>query len=216
MRAATLSVLIVLILSTRAAWAQLEPACVENSPERRGEIGCSLVENKPLPRGLKASLVWHIDRFATEGAAQAAIGPTSIAFAAHGVAWLMTIEPAATDHHGGQHVAALALPALPPAEKYAMLAMSAYIPSGLTSRFHHHSGVEGFFVVDGQQCLETADRTYVMNKGDALVIPAGIAMRLVATGPTPRRALALIVYDASQPPTTRMEGEAAPKLMSCK
>jgi hypothetical protein len=41
-------------------------------------------------------------------------------------------------------------------------------------------------------------------------------MRLVATGPTPRRALAVIVYDASQPPTTRMEGEAAPKLMSCK
>ena len=216
MRAATLSVTIVLVLSTRVAWAQLEPACVENSPERRGEIGCSLVENKPLPPGLKAPLVWHIDRFATEDAAKAAVAPTSVAFAAHGVAWLMTIEPAATDHHGGQHVGSAALPALPPAAKYAMLAMSAYIPSGLTSRFHHHSGVEGFFVADGQQCLETADRTYVMNKGDTLVVPAGIAMRLVATGPAPRRALAVIVYDASQPPTTRMEGEAAPKLMSCK
>jgi quercetin dioxygenase-like cupin family protein len=128
----------------------------------------------------------------------------------------MTIETAATDHHGGQHVAAAALPALPPAGKCAMLAMSAYIPSGLTSRFHHHSGVEGFFVVDGQQCLETADRTHVMNKGDTLVVPAGIAMRLVATGPTPRRALAVIVYDATKPPTTRMEGEATPTLTSCK
>ena len=78
------------------------------------------------------------------------------------------------------------------------------------------TGVEGFFVADGQQCLETADRTHVMNKGDTLVVPAGIAMRLVATGPAPRRALAVIVYDASQPPTTRMEGEATPKLMSCK
>jgi quercetin dioxygenase-like cupin family protein len=198
------------------ALAQLEPSCVENSPERRGEIGCSLVENKPLPPDLKAPLVWHIDRFTTQAAAKAAVGPTSVAFSAHGIAWLMTIETAATDHHGGLHVAAAALPALPPAEKYAMLAMSAYIPSGLTSRFHHHSGVEGFFVVDGQQCLETADRTYVMNKEDAIVIPAGIAMRLVATGPTPRRALAVIVYDASQLPTTRMEGEAAPTLMSCK
>jgi hypothetical protein len=35
---------------------------------------------------------------------------------------------------------------------------------GLTSQFHHHSGIEGFFVVDGQQCLETADRTYAMNE----------------------------------------------------
>jgi quercetin dioxygenase-like cupin family protein len=216
MRALMLSVTIVLICSARMAWAQLEPSCVENSPERRGEIGCSLVENKPLPPGLKAPLVWQIDQFTTEAAAKAAVAPTSVAFSAHGVAWLMTIEAAATDHHRGQHVAAAALPALPPAEKYAMLAMSAYIPSGLTSRFHHHSGVEGFFVVDGQQCLETADRTYVMNKGDALVIPAGIAMRLVATGPTPRRALAVIVYDASQPPTTRMEGEAAPTLVACK
>jgi quercetin dioxygenase-like cupin family protein len=198
------------------ASAQLEPSCVENSPERRGEIGCSLVENKPLPPDLKAPLVWHIDRFTTEAAARAAVGPASVAFSAHGIAWLMTIEGAATNHHGGQHVAATAIPALPPAEKYAMLAMSAYIPSGLTSRYHHHSGAEGFFVVDGQQCLETVDRAFVMNKEDALVIPAGTAMRLVATGPTPRRALAVIVYDASQPPTTRMEGGAAPKLMSCE
>jgi quercetin dioxygenase-like cupin family protein len=216
MRVATLCMTIVLICSARMASAQLEPSCVENSPERRGEIGCSLVENKALPPGLKGPLVWHIDRFPTEAAARAAVGPTSIAFAANGVVWLMTIESAATDHHGGEHVAAAPLPALPPAENYAMLAMSAYVPSGLTSRFHHHSGIEGFFVADGQQCLETADRTYVMNKGDTLVVPAGVAMRLVATGPTPRRALAVIVYNASQPPTTRMEGEATPKLMSCK
>ena len=182
MRALTLSVTIVLTCSARMASAQLEPSCVENSPERRGEIGCSLVENKLLPPDLKAPLVWHIDRFTTEADAKAAVGPTSIAFAAHGVAWLMTIETAATDHHGGQHMAAAAMPALPPAAKYAMLATSACIPSGLTSRFHHHSGVEGFFVVDGQQCLETADRTYVMNREEALVIPAGIAMRLVVTG----------------------------------
>jgi len=212
----TVSALIVLMLSARGAWAQLEPACVENSPERRGEIGCSLVENKPLPRGLEAPLVWHIDRFATEDAAKAALTPTSIALSAHGVAWLMTIEATAAGHHGGQHVADAPLPALPQAEQYAMLAMSAYIPSGLTSRFHHHSGVEGFFVVEGQQCLETADRTHVMNKGDTLVVPAGVAMRLVATGPTPRRALAVIVYDAAQPPTTRMEGDAAPQLMPCR
>jgi quercetin dioxygenase-like cupin family protein len=215
MRAATLSVMFVLICSAQMAWAQLEPSCVENSPERQGEIGCSLVENKPLPPGLKAPLVWHIDRFSTEAAAKGAVAPTSVAFAAHGVVWLMTIEPTATDHHGGEHVAAAALLALPPADRYAMLAMSAYIPSGLTSRFHHHSGVEGFFVADGQQCLETSDRTYVMNKGDTVVVPSGVAMRLVATGPTPRRALAVIVYDSSQPPTTRMEGEAAPKLLSC-
>jgi quercetin dioxygenase-like cupin family protein len=93
--------------------------------------------------------------------------------------------------------------------------MSAYVPSGLTSRFHHHSGVEAFYVVDGDQCLETPTRTYQMHKGDAPVaVPAGVMMRLVATGPTPRRALAVIVYDSAQPPTTRMEDP--PQLVSCK
>src|SRR4029078_13351328 len=99
MRALTLSVTIVLTCSARMASAQLEPSCVENSPERRGEIGCSLVEHKLLPPDLKTPLVWHIDRFTSAADAQAAVGPTGVAFAAHGVAWLMTIETAATDHH---------------------------------------------------------------------------------------------------------------------
>ena len=92
--------------------------------------------------------------------------------------------------------------------------MSAYIPSGLTSRVHTHSRVEGFFVVDGDQCLETSSRTYKMSMGKILVIPAGVMMRLVATGSKPRRALAVIVYDATQPPTTRLED--GPELVSCK
>jgi quercetin dioxygenase-like cupin family protein len=158
--------------------------------------------------------LWHIDRFDSGEDAQAAVGPESVAFQAHGTWWLFTLEPTANDHHGGQHVTQVQLPRLPPAQKYAMLAMSAYIPSGLTSHVHSHSGVEAFYVVDGEQCLETPTRAYRMPKGGSLAVPTGITIRLVATGPTPRRALALIVYDAAQPPPTRMD-TSAPKLVSC-
>jgi hypothetical protein len=48
-----------LILTARTTSAQLEPACVENSPERRGEIGCSIVEVKPLPPALKEPLFYR-------------------------------------------------------------------------------------------------------------------------------------------------------------
>jgi quercetin dioxygenase-like cupin family protein len=135
---------------------------------------------------------------------------------AHGSWWLMTIAPKVNDHHGGRHVKQVKLLALPPAEGYSMLVMSAYIPAGLTSRIHTHSGVEGSYVVDGQQCLETPTRIYKMPKGGSLVIPTGVTMRLLATGTKPRRALAVIVYDSSQPPTTRMEMEPRPKFASCK
>ena len=195
--------------------AQEEPLCVENSPERRGEIGCSIIENKPLPGNLKEPLFWHIDRFGTGERARAAVVPASIAFDAHGAWWLMSIESQTERHHGGQHVTEAKLLPLPEAHKYSMVVISAYIPSGLTSRVHLHSGVEAFYVVDGEPCLETADRAIKMQKGETLVVPTGVRMRLVATGSKPRRALAVIVYDASKPPTTRMGMETAWQLVSC-
>src|SRR5882724_7847136 len=84
---------IVLTIAASTAHGQLEPPCEKNSPERHGEIGCSLVENKPLPEGLKEPLFWHIDRFSSGEEARAKISPVSVAFEAHGSWWLMTIEP---------------------------------------------------------------------------------------------------------------------------
>ncbi len=72
---------LLLIFVSRVARAQEEPLCVENSPERRGEFGCSIVEIKPLP-ALEESVFWHIDRFETGERARAPVGPASIAFEA--------------------------------------------------------------------------------------------------------------------------------------
>ena len=94
-----------------------------------------------------------------------------------------------------------------------MLVISSYIPAGLTSRVHLHSGVEAFYVVDGQQCLETPARAYPMKKGDVLVLPTGVTMQMIATGSTPRRAFAVVVYDATKPPTTPVENEVP--LVAC-
>jgi quercetin dioxygenase-like cupin family protein len=85
----------------------------------------------------------------------------------------------------------------------------------MTSRVHLHSGVELFYVVDGEQCLETPERAFKMQKGDTLAVPTGVTMRLVATGTKPRRAFAVIVYDSSKPPTTRFPMENATQLVSC-
>jgi quercetin dioxygenase-like cupin family protein len=104
---------------------------------------------------------------------------------------------------------------LPAAASYSMLVISAYIPAGMTSRVHFHSGVEALYTVDGEQCLETAQRAFGMKQGDTLVVPTGVTMRLVATGDKPRRAFAVIVYDSSKPPVTRMPMERASEPVSC-
>jgi hypothetical protein len=91
------------LCSPALAAAQLISSCVENSPERQGEIDCSIIERKPLPDGLEEPLFWHIDRFDSLAGGHAAAGLASAAFEAAGTAWLMTIESEISDHHGGRH-----------------------------------------------------------------------------------------------------------------
>ncbi len=216
--AAVLSLVLSLIACCMKPFAfaeQEEPVCVENSPERRGEMGCSIVETKALPSSTKDPVFWHIDRFSDGTRAKAGVSDNSIFFEAHGSWWLMSVGPESNDHHGGVHVAQVSLSPLPPASSYSMRIISAYIPSGMTSRVHLHSGVEAFYLVEGEQCLQTRDKAYKMRPGDTLMIPTGVTMRLVGTGTKPHRGFAVVVYDSSKPPVTRFPIEMAKELASC-
>jgi quercetin dioxygenase-like cupin family protein len=215
-RWSALVVTLLSVLTANPAEAQVMSTCVENSPERRGELGCSIVETKVLPDGLAEPVFWHIDRFDSLERARAAIAPNSIAFDAGGTAWLMTIESRAVDHHGGGHVAQVGPLPLPKAAKHAMLVQSALFTPGMYSLPHHHSGVEAVYVVEGEACYETPTRASKLRRGETLVLPGGTPMRAVVTGSTPRHVLAVIVHDAAQPATMRMEEGMGPALAACK
>jgi quercetin dioxygenase-like cupin family protein len=207
--------LISLLYADRAA-SQLMSRCVENSPERRGQHGCSIIEKKLLPDGLKEPVFWHIDRFDTAERARRAVGPTSVSFEAAGTSWLMTIEPETSDHHGGHHVAKVGPLQLPKAEKYSMQVQSAVFAPGMYSLAHHHSGVEAVYVVKGEACYETPTRGFKLRKGETLALPTGTPMRAVVIGSEPRYILAVILYDAAQPPTMPMEEGTGPQLVACR
>lgn len=219
-RTAHLAIAVTLLsmLMVERAGAQAMSLCVENSPERRGEMGCSIIENKSLPDGLKEPLYWHIDKFDSLDAASAAVGPASVAFEAAGTSWLMSIETQTVDHHGGIHVTQvgpLPLP-LPRTPKYSMQVLSTVFSPGMYSLVHHHSGVEAVYVLEGEACFETPTRASKLQKGEALAIPADTPMRAVVTGSTLRHVLTVIVHDAAQPPTMRMEEGKGPPLVACK
>lgn len=210
--------MLVLVAAVRphGAMTQLMSTCAERSPERRGELGCTVLEDKLMPAGLTGPLLWHIDRFDTFERARAAVGATSIAMEAGGIAWLMTIEASASNHHGGTHVTHVGPLPLPKADRYSMLVQSALFAPGMYSLRHHHSGVEAVYVIEGEGCYETPGRGFVVRKGDTLALPAGTEMRAVVTGSTRRHVLAVIVHDAAQPATMRMEEGAGPPLAACK
>jgi quercetin dioxygenase-like cupin family protein len=198
------------------ATAQLMSTCVENSPERRGEFGCSIIENKLLPDGLGGPLFWHIDRFDSAQSARNAAGAASIAFEADGTSWLMTIESQTSDHHGGRHVAQEGPLQLPRAAKYSMQAMSAVFAPGMYSLAHTHSGVEAVYVIEGEACYETPVKPFKLRKGETAALTTGTPMRAVVMGSTRRYVLSVIVFDAAQPPTMRMEEGIGPQLVACK
>lgn len=204
------------LLTANTAAAQLMSTCAENSPERRGEIGCTIIPTKLLPDGLKEPLFWHIDRFDSLELAQKAVGPASIALEASGLSWLMTVESETSDHHGGRHVAQVGPLPLPRAARYSMQVQSSAFTPGMYSLVHHHSGVEAVYVLEGEACFETATRAFTLQKGETLAVPGDTPMRAVVTGSTLRRVLAVIVHDAAQPATMRMEEGQGPKLAACQ
>ena len=53
--------------------------CAEISPERRGEVGCTILANRPLQGLMTKPVYWHLDRFDSIEPARKAAGPNGVA-----------------------------------------------------------------------------------------------------------------------------------------
>ena len=58
---------------------------------------------------------------------------------------------------------------------------------------------EAWYVLSGEQCLETPSGKTALHAGQSGLVPEGPPMMLSATGTSERRALALILGDSSLP-----------------
>jgi quercetin dioxygenase-like cupin family protein len=128
--------------------------------------------------------------------------------------WLTTVEAQAEEHHGGRHVAWIGPLALPAADRYTMRVQSSLLRPGTSTPVHTHSGPEVFYVVDGEQCLETPEAGHRLGAGQSLVLPSGVIHRGLVTRSGGRRALALIVHDAARPASHDLPNP--PPLVPCK
>ena len=188
--------------------------CIENSPERRGEEGCTILANRPLLGTLTNDLYWHIDRFDSMEEAIKAAGPNGVAAQAHGSFWLMTVDGKSEDHHGGHHAALIGPIMLRRSDSYSMRVQSSLIMPGASTPAHTHPGPEVIYVVDGEQCLETPGIGVHLSAGQFYVVPDGVIHRGRPIGSRARRAFGLNLYDAVHP--TSHDLNNPPPLASCK
>jgi quercetin dioxygenase-like cupin family protein len=187
--------------------------CIPDSPERRGEPGCSILEVRPLSDRKSDLVYWHLDAFEHVEAAQSAAGEFGVVLNAHGFAWVATVEGDTSAHRTAHHRAWVGPITLQHGRSYTMQIMSALFLPGQRTRVHTHAGPEAWYVVTGEQCLETPSRLIRATAGHGAIVPEGDTMRLVATGSVSRRALVLILYDSAHEPMHVVE--PAPVLKVC-
>ena len=203
------SLVALLIVSVVDVWAQVtgsaghdhlaEVACVDVPPgEKRAEFGCFNVGTVTGLRFTQASVYWHLHTFPSRKAADAAKSPVGIVVEADGRVWLSEFGERDSAPRGGQPIAVVGPLQLPAATSYAAVLSYAVMRPGDSSRVHTHPGPEGWYVLAGEQCLETPAGADRARAGETTSAPANVPMELTVTGKTLRRAFALVIHDSTQ------------------
>ena len=176
-----------------------EVACVDVRPgEKRPEFGCF---NIGVVTGLHlstASVYWHLRAFPSRSAAEAAKSATGIVVEEDGRAWLSEFGARNIPPRGGKAIAIVGPLQLTAAKSYAAVLSYAVMRPGDNSRVHTHPGPEAWYVLAGEQCLETPAGASRARAGGTMAVGPNIPMELNVTGTTLRRAFALVIHDSAQ------------------
>jgi hypothetical protein len=133
-----------------------EVACVDVRPgEKRPEFGCFNVGTVKGLHFSQASVYWHLHVFGSRKAAEAVRSATGIVVEEDGRVWLSEFGARDAAPRGGEAVAVIGPLQLPVAESYSAVISYAVMRPGDSSRVHTHPGPEGWYVIAGEQCLET-------------------------------------------------------------
>jgi quercetin dioxygenase-like cupin family protein len=145
---------------------------------------------------------WHLYTFPTRAQAEAAKGPHSTVVESLGKVWLFTIAEPSWRSPSGTFMAKLGPLTTQPSLNYEAVYMESIFSPGMTAPLHTHSGMEAFYTLTGDTCLETSEGvTNARGPGNVVLVESGLPMLLMATGKEKRRGVVLILHDSTKPPT---------------
>ncbi len=196
---ATLVVALMGLAITVASSAQTGGACIPVS-ERTTELGCFVHAEQVLRQLPRGPLYWHIDRFPTRSAANAAREKNGTVVEILGQVWLFTIAGKSWRSSAGDHIANVGPLELPVARSLMATYMEGNFKPGMQSTVHRHPGTEAWFVLSGAQCLETPHGEQFGRPGaPPVIVPPGEPMLLTGVGTEQGHWLVLILMDATKP-----------------
>jgi quercetin dioxygenase-like cupin family protein len=196
------------VVPLAAAPATAQVPCTIPASQRPSEIGCYFSAAESLVVAPQQPIYWHLYTYPSRNAA-AATG-RGVIVKAFDKTWLYVIAEAGWRPIGGKQVARIGPLPVTPGERYTARYMEAVFGPGMRTRAHTHSGPEAWYVLTGAQCLETPDQTIIARAGESALVQQGPPMVLSSVGKETRRAVLLVLHEASAPWSTR-ENEWTPK-----
>ena len=188
-----------LLMVLAPAQADVPPVpglCTAAVPADRETPGCYQTSEIDLA-GAPARLYWHIREYPTLKAASVEAAKhrwTTIA-AAHSRYWLYILGEAAEPATGGVEKAVIGPLAVPTGTTVAHFS-EAIFPPGMRTRIHSHPGPEAFYVVEGEQCMETPFDRRKIAAGGTYIVPSGVHLQAAPRG---RRNLVLVIAPKGLP-----------------
>ena len=189
-----------LLASGVVNWAEAPPVpgqCVASAAENVGRPGCFRTAEIRIDAAL-TELWWHVREYPDAASAEAAaVGHRWAATAtSHGRAWLFVLGRKDESFGAGIRRALVGpLASTAGASVTARFMESTFTP-GMRTRVHSHAGPEAFYVVDGEQCVETPSQRRKLRAGDTFVVPPGPHVQAAAKG---RKNITLVLYPSDAP-----------------
>jgi len=175
--------------------------CIPVSERAGRQFGCFVIANQVVGQLGQTPVYWHLNRYPTRAAAEAAQQPGSTVVESLGSVWLFAIADPGWRPPSGEHVAEIGPLPVTAGEGYTAQYMEAIFRPEMKSAVHRHPGPEAWYTLTGETCLETPEGTMVGRAGGQhVIVPGETPMELTATGTEVRRSLVLILHDSSQPP----------------
>jgi uncharacterized protein (TIGR02246 family) len=167
---------------------------------------CAIIAHKTFSALPKAPIVLLLENFPTIEAAQNAVTPASTVVEAVGKVWLLTLGSRGERSKAGAFVTEIGpISNISTAASYELQVADAdFGPAmnpAISRAVHTHSGPEIWYLLTGEQCLETPNGIQRAKAGEGMVASANTPMQLNITGTGNREALFAIVHDAAKPAT---------------
>lgn len=175
-------------------------ACEAPAAANRGKPGCYLTVEIPV-QSPTDSMYWHIVSFESEKEANTEASRHKVATVteSHGRIWLHVLGAQRDSMRTGVRKAVVG-PIRPVSNRpHIARFLEADFTPGMITRTHSHSGPEAFYVVSGEQCVETPTDKRTLLTGETYIVERGVHLQ---SAPKGRKNLVLVLHEAGTPWTT--------------